>query len=106
MVRLKRGVCNPYIPGGVNDFTGCGHPAVAAIHADERANSSSYRGSRASACAGPSPARGAPAGDPDKPDPEIDRAWAEECERRLDSYLRGETTALDAEEVLAKYLKP
>jgi putative addiction module component (TIGR02574 family) len=42
----------------------------------------------------------------DKPDPEIDRAWAEECERRLDSYLRGETTALDAEEVLAKYLKP
>jgi putative addiction module component (TIGR02574 family) len=42
----------------------------------------------------------------DKPDPEIDRAWAEECERRIDSYLRGETTALDAEEVLAKYLKP
>jgi putative addiction module component (TIGR02574 family) len=42
----------------------------------------------------------------DKPDPEIDQAWAEECERRLDSYLRGETTALDADEVLAKYLKP
>lgn len=42
----------------------------------------------------------------DKPDPEIDRAWAEECERRLDSYLRGETTALGAEEVLAKYLTP
>jgi putative addiction module component (TIGR02574 family) len=42
----------------------------------------------------------------DRPDPEIDRAWAEECERRLDSYLRGETTALDAEEVLAKYLRP
>jgi putative addiction module component (TIGR02574 family) len=42
----------------------------------------------------------------DKPDPEIDRAWAEECERRLDRYLRGETTALDADEVLAKYLKP
>ncbi len=40
-----------------------------------------------------------------KPDPEVDRAWAEECERRLDRYLRGETTALDAEEVLAKYLK-
>jgi putative addiction module component (TIGR02574 family) len=42
----------------------------------------------------------------DKPDPEIDRAWAEECERRLDRYLRGEATTLDADEVLAKYLKP
>jgi hypothetical protein len=41
-----------------------------------------------------------------KPDPEIDRACAEECERRIDSYLRGETTELDAEDVLAKYLKP
>jgi putative addiction module component (TIGR02574 family) len=42
----------------------------------------------------------------DKPDSEIDRAWAEESERRLDSYLRGETAALDAEDVLAKHLKP
>ena len=42
----------------------------------------------------------------DKPDPEIDRAWAEERVRRRDRYLRGETTALDAEDVLAKYLKP
>ncbi len=42
----------------------------------------------------------------DKPDPDIDRAWAEECDRRLDRYLQGETTTLDAEEVLAKYLKP
>jgi putative addiction module component (TIGR02574 family) len=42
----------------------------------------------------------------DKPDPDIDRAWAAECEHRLDRYLRGETTTLDAEEVLAKYLKP
>jgi putative addiction module component (TIGR02574 family) len=42
----------------------------------------------------------------DKPDPEIDRAWAEECERRLDAYLSGETSARDAEDVLAKYLKP
>jgi hypothetical protein len=40
-----------------------------------------------------------------KPDPEVDRAWAEECERRLDRYLRGETPTLDADEVLAKYLK-
>lgn len=42
----------------------------------------------------------------DKPDREIDRAWAEESERRLDAYLRGETTARDAAEVLAKHLKP
>jgi putative addiction module component (TIGR02574 family) len=42
----------------------------------------------------------------DKPDPEVDRAWAEESERRLDAYLRGETTARDAEAVLAKHLKP
>jgi putative addiction module component (TIGR02574 family) len=42
----------------------------------------------------------------DKPDPEIDRAWAEEGERRLDAYLSGFTTARDAEEVLAKHLKP
>jgi len=42
----------------------------------------------------------------DKPDPDIDLAWAEECEQRLDRYLRGETTMLNAGEVLAKYGKP
>jgi putative addiction module component (TIGR02574 family) len=42
----------------------------------------------------------------DKPDPEIDQAWVEESERRLDAYLRGETTARDAKDVLAKHLKP
>jgi hypothetical protein len=42
----------------------------------------------------------------DKPDADIDRAGVEECERRLDRYLQGETTALDAEDVLAKHLKP
>jgi len=36
----------------------------------------------------------------------LDRAWVEEGERRLDSYLRGETTARDARDVLAKHLKP
>jgi putative addiction module component (TIGR02574 family) len=41
----------------------------------------------------------------DKPDEEIDRAWADESERRLDAYLRGETTARDAKDVLAKHLK-
>jgi hypothetical protein len=39
-------------------------------------------------------------------DPDVDRAWAEECERRLDGYLRDETTALNVEDVLAKHLKP
>jgi hypothetical protein len=42
----------------------------------------------------------------DRPDPEIDRAWVDEAERRLDSYLQGETTARDATDVLAKNLKP
>jgi hypothetical protein len=42
----------------------------------------------------------------DKPEPEIQAAWAEEAERRLDTYLSGENTARDADEVLAKYLKP
>ena len=38
----------------------------------------------------------------DKPEPEIEAAWAEEAERRLDAYLSGETAARDADEVLAK----
>jgi putative addiction module component (TIGR02574 family) len=42
----------------------------------------------------------------DKPDTEIDQAWADESERRLDAYLRGDTTARDAKDVLAKHLKP
>jgi len=42
----------------------------------------------------------------DEPDPEVDRAWAEESERRLDAYLRGDTTARDAKDVIAKHLKP
>ena len=42
----------------------------------------------------------------DKPDPEIDRAWADESERRIDAYLRGQTTARDARDVLGKHLKP
>lgn len=42
----------------------------------------------------------------DRPDPSIDRAWAEESEQRLDAYVRGEITARDAEHVLAKHLKP
>ena len=42
----------------------------------------------------------------DKADPDIDRIWAEEGERRFNAYLRGETTARDAKDVLAKHLKP
>jgi hypothetical protein len=37
----------------------------------------------------------------DKLDAEIDQAWADESERRLDACLRGETTARDAKDVLA-----
>jgi putative addiction module component (TIGR02574 family) len=36
-------------------------------------------------------------------DPEVEKAWAVESERRVDAYLRGATTAKDAREVLAKY---
>jgi len=42
----------------------------------------------------------------DRPEPDIDAAWAEESERRLDAYLSGETAARDADEVLANHLKP
>jgi putative addiction module component (TIGR02574 family) len=41
----------------------------------------------------------------DRCDPEIDRAWAEEAERRLDAYLSGDMAARDADDVLAKHLK-
>ncbi len=39
----------------------------------------------------------------DKPNPEIDKAWADEAERRLDEYLAGGIPARDAEVVLARY---
>ncbi len=35
---------------------------------------------------------------------EIDAAWVEESERRLDSYLRGDATERDAKDVLSKHL--
>jgi putative addiction module component (TIGR02574 family) len=41
----------------------------------------------------------------DRSDPEIDAAWAEECERRLDAYLSGAVSARDADDVLAKHIK-
>ena len=42
----------------------------------------------------------------DPVDPSIEQAWVEASEQRLDGYLRGEIEARDADEVLAKYLKP
>jgi putative addiction module component (TIGR02574 family) len=41
----------------------------------------------------------------DKPEAEIDTAWAVESERRLDAYMAGESKAVDAVDVLAKYAK-
>jgi putative addiction module component (TIGR02574 family) len=37
-----------------------------------------------------------------EPDPDVEKAWAEEAERRLDAYERGETTAVPLEEVMAR----
>ena len=37
-----------------------------------------------------------------EPDPEIEKAWAEEAERRLEAYERGETRAVSAEEVMGR----
>jgi putative addiction module component (TIGR02574 family) len=36
------------------------------------------------------------------PQAEIDAAWADEAERRLDRYLAGQTTAAPADEVIAR----
>lgn len=37
-----------------------------------------------------------------EPDPEIEKAWAVEAERRLDAYERGETTAEPLEKVMVR----
>ena len=39
-------------------------------------------------------------------DPEIDALWLKESERRMEAYDQDEMIAIDADEVLAKYLKP
>jgi putative addiction module component (TIGR02574 family) len=39
----------------------------------------------------------------DKPDPEIDKLWAEEAESRIDAYERGEIKAVALEKVLERY---
>lgn len=39
----------------------------------------------------------------DKPDPDIERAWAAEAEARLEAYKRGELEAADWEEIKKRY---
>jgi putative addiction module component (TIGR02574 family) len=39
----------------------------------------------------------------DRPDPELDRLWAEEAEARIDAAERGEMQSVSAESVFAKY---
>ena len=39
----------------------------------------------------------------DQPDKAIDALWAEEAERRLDAYERGEMESASVHEVLARY---
>ena len=37
-----------------------------------------------------------------EPDPEIEKAWTEAAERRIDAYERGETTTVPLEDVMAR----
>ncbi len=39
----------------------------------------------------------------DQPDPEIDRLWIEEAQRRLAAYRRGEVKGIPAEEVVGDF---
>ena len=39
----------------------------------------------------------------DQPDPELDKIWLEESEKRMAAYETGRTNATDVYEVLAKY---
>ena len=41
--------------------------------------------------------------DLDKPDPEIDRIWAEEARKRWAAYKSGQLSSVSYEEVMAKY---
>jgi putative addiction module component (TIGR02574 family) len=41
--------------------------------------------------------------DLDKPDPEIDRVWAEEARRRWDSYKAGHLQTVSYEELMSKH---
>ena len=39
----------------------------------------------------------------DKPDPEIDRVWLEEAERRLAAHRSGKTKGIPAEEIFGEF---
>jgi len=39
----------------------------------------------------------------DRPDPELDRIWIEEAERRLAAYRRGRVKGIPAEDVVGKF---
>jgi putative addiction module component (TIGR02574 family) len=41
--------------------------------------------------------------DLDRPDPEIDRIWADEARRRWDAYKSGRLRTVSYEEVMSKY---
>jgi len=44
--------------------------------------------------------------DLDKPDPEIDRIWAEEARKRWAAYKDGHMTSVSYEEVMDKHRRP
>lgn len=44
--------------------------------------------------------------DLDKPDPEIDRVWAEEARKRWAAYKAGKAPSVDYETVMAKHRRP
>jgi putative addiction module component (TIGR02574 family) len=44
--------------------------------------------------------------DLDKPDPEIDRIWAEEARRRWTAYKAGRIPSLPYQDVMEKYRRP
>jgi putative addiction module component (TIGR02574 family) len=41
--------------------------------------------------------------DLDKPDPEIDRVWAEEARKRWEAYKRGDVSTVSYETVMSKH---
>ena len=42
----------------------------------------------------------------DKPDPEIDRVWADEARKRWNAHLAGRSATVDYAEVMARYRSP
>jgi putative addiction module component (TIGR02574 family) len=42
----------------------------------------------------------------DKPDPEIDRIWAEEARKRWNAFKAGEVSVVPYETVMAKHRRP